>query len=429
MRYKIASMIVMFISMTYPFYSSAEDRHESEHETVQKQTQWYYLSSFGTDQVFRFEEDTGEFLGVLDTRVPGPFASCIGTDGDFFVAAQTTGEILRYDGVTGALKGAIVKAGSGGLTQPTAPILTPDGKYMLVGDLVLNGYLRYNGQTGEFIDVFAEASTSPIDGPFMPIFSPYPDFRTKILIASGFTNSIQIYDIETGKYEGDFVKPASGGLNVPIGLTFGPDGNLYTSSSGTSSIKRYNGKTGEYIDDFVPAGSGGLSAPRALEFGGSNSDLYVVSNDTNNVLRYDRSTGAFLGESASGGAYGFGEPRGLMFTARPNFFIEATPSVVTGTHHRYAHVEVKVLTDNDVIDASPKIELLSITVNGEDADDDEDVKGSRIGKDVRKFLLRTGNDSGSDKVYTFTYRASNSRGGSMVATTTVTIPPSVEMED
>lgn len=415
MRANFTRTLLASLGLACSLYANAEPASD--------QQQWYYLSSSATDQIYRFEEDTGEFLGILNATVPGPFASFIGPEGDLFVASQKSGSIVRFDSQTGEYEGEFVESGSGGLSRPTAPLMTFDGKYIIVGDLDLNGYYRYDGATGDFIDIFAQNGPDPIDGAFMPIFSPYPEHAGKILFASGFTNSIQIYDVETGNYEGDLVKPGAGGLLVPIGLSYGPDGNIYTSSSGDSSVKRYNGRTGEYIDDFVPSGSGGLKNPRAIEFGGTNSDLYVVSNDTNNVLVYDRITGEFLGEHSNGNVYGYLEPRGLMFTARPNFFVEAKPAVVD-SERRYARVKVKILAKDDWIDNNPDIELVEITVNDPERDPYKDVLGERLGKKDLKFWIRTRNDSDADLVYTFTYRATNKRGGTMLAMATVTVPPS-----
>ena len=57
------------------------------------------------------------------------------------------------------------------------------------------------------------------------------------------------YDGTTGNFIDVFA--SGGGLNRPWGLTFGPDDNLYVSSSATDEVLRYNGATGEFIDVFT----------------------------------------------------------------------------------------------------------------------------------------------------------------------------------
>jgi DNA-binding beta-propeller fold protein YncE len=99
-----------------------------------------------------------------------------------------------------------------------------------------------------------------------------------VLVSSPETNSIKTYD-EKGNFIRDFVPPGSGGLQLPNGLAIGPDGNLYVSDTASGNVLRYNGKTGDFIDVFVPRGTGdqgtpGLQVPTGIGFG-LDGDLYV----------------------------------------------------------------------------------------------------------------------------------------------------------
>ena len=72
------------------------------------------------------------------------------------------------------------------------------------------------------------------------------------------------FDGTTGAFIDAFVPAMSGGLDGPFGLVFGPDGNLYVSSSSTNEVLRYNDTTGAFIDVF--ASGGGLENPSFLVF-------------------------------------------------------------------------------------------------------------------------------------------------------------------
>jgi hypothetical protein len=74
------------------------------------------------------------------------------------------------------------------------------------------------------------------------------------------------YDGTTGAFMGAFVPMGSGGLQAPVDLVFGRDGNLYVSNVFPDSVLRYDGVTGAFVDAFVPEGSGGLDSPGFLVF-------------------------------------------------------------------------------------------------------------------------------------------------------------------
>jgi outer membrane protein assembly factor BamB len=128
-----------------------------------------------------------------------------------------------------------------------------------------------------------------------------PTAHADLLVGSDFTDSILRYDETTGAFLGVFA--SGGGLDGPIGLVLGPDGNLYVTS-GDGSVLRYSGTTGAFIDAFVPSGSGGLDAPQDLVFG-PDGNLYVTSGNSGNVLRYNGTTGGSSTRSSLRGAVAY----------------------------------------------------------------------------------------------------------------------------
>src|SRR5690348_10418837 len=116
-----------------------------------------------------------------------------------------------------------------------------------------------------------------------------------LFVSSYYTHSILRYDGSTGAFLGTFVTSGSGGLSYPRGLTFGPDGNLYVASeqvsanSGTNAVLKYDGTTGAFLGTFVSDGSGGMNTPIALTFG-PDGNLYVGTGGNRGPLKYNGST-------------------------------------------------------------------------------------------------------------------------------------------
>ncbi len=130
---------------------------------------------------------------------------------------------------------------------------------------------------------------------------------TELLVGSWQTHSVRRYDLLSGAYLGDLVTSGAGGLNVPDGLAWGTDGNLYVSSSNSNQVLRFDGASGSPMGAFVASG---LNKPGNLQFG-PDGRLYVCNKGTNQVLRFDESTGTPLGVFAQGG--GLVNPVGLAW--------------------------------------------------------------------------------------------------------------------
>jgi outer membrane protein assembly factor BamB len=126
----------------------------------------------------------------------------------------------------------------------------------------------------------------------------------------------------------DFVTAGSGGLDAPIGITLGPDGNVYVAGN-NGAVRRYNAATGAYIDTFVVQGSGGLSGVDGLAFG-PDGHLYVASLNTDQILRYNGTTGAFINAFVTAGSGGLDTPRGITFGQDGNLYVssELTHSIL-----------------------------------------------------------------------------------------------------
>lgn len=134
-----------------------------------------------------------------------------------------------------------------------------------------------------------------------------------LLVSSGNTAGVLRYDGATGTPGGVFA--TGGGLDTPVGLTFGPDGNLYVGSAGTGQVLRYDGTTGAFVDVFAAG-----FEPSGVVFG-PDENLYVSDRSSGQVLRFNGATGAFVDVFASGG--GLLDPLGLTFGPDGNLYVSS----------------------------------------------------------------------------------------------------------
>jgi hypothetical protein len=259
------------------------------------------------NSVLDYNGTTGRWLGAFVQSgfggLTGPHGMVFGTNDDLLVSSTETNSVLRYDLTTGVFLGAFVPAGSGGLVRPTGLAFGPDGN-LYVASFETATILRYNGSTGAFLDEFVPFGGGGLSGPIGLIFGP----DSNLYVNNANAAAVMRYDGTTGAplpgqglTDAFFTAPGSGGLSSPnMGLTFGPDGNLYVGGFGSNNVLRYDGSTGAFLNEFVSAGSGGLGQTRSAFFG-PDGNFYVASRANSSVLRYDGSTGAFLSAFISGG--------------------------------------------------------------------------------------------------------------------------------
>lgn len=240
-------------------------------------------------EIRRYNATTGEYLGIF---VPMPAQSmAFGPDGDLYVGDAVKRQILRFNGVSGALSDVFIEPGSGGLSWPSSLAFGPDGYLYVANTSGTRGILRYDAETGAFSDVFIEGV---INGEIVV------GTDGALYVASG--TNVRKYQISTGLLEWSSEVPP-GTLCAANALTLGASGEIYAASRSTHEIFRFDTSDGSFLGTFIPAlprVNGGLRGPSGLAIG-PDGHLYVTSYSTEEVLKYEVATGRYLGALLSTG--------------------------------------------------------------------------------------------------------------------------------
>lgn len=250
---------------------------------VRGQQRDLFVSAAGRNAVFRFDGDTGQFLGEFVTAGAGglsdPQGIAFGPDGNLYVASNGSNNILKYDGQTGGFLGVFVTPG---MNWPAE--INFRGNHLYVSDFAGNRVARFDAFSGAFIDNFAVGVVGG-DGQSW-------DANGDLYVSSWGDATIKKFNGTTGALLGNFVGPGSGGLNGPLDSLFLPNGELLVSAFNSQRIKRYSA-TGAFLGDAVT-----ISTPQGLQLG-PDGLLYVGSFGQGIINRYDPVTFQFLGTFAT----------------------------------------------------------------------------------------------------------------------------------
>lgn len=250
------------------------------------------VASFLGDDVRVFDPATGAHLATWTPEgLDGALGLAIGPDGHVLVASEESGAVLRLDGQSGALLGALVRDDpgtpddeSGGLQGPGALLVGAMGD-LLVSSFDSDAILRYDLATGAFLDVLGPEGAGGLDGPDAGmVFGPGGD----LFVPSYYGDAVLRYDGVTGDPVGAFT-PADGSLDGPRTLLFDGDLLLVTSER-TGEVVRFRADTGDYVDVLVA----GVPEPAGMVLS-AGGDLLVVSLALGTVEAFDPATGEHRG--------------------------------------------------------------------------------------------------------------------------------------
>ena len=200
--------------------------------------------------VLRFDGSTGAFLDTFimpaalgSVGLGDPADMEVGPDGQLYLMSHgsTGSNIWKYDVFTGAYLGSFAFAPPP--THTHGLTLGPGGDFYQ-GYVELGQVVRFDGSTGAFEGVF---TSGPGVGPIADIvFGPAHLFVT--LDGGG---GVARFDAVSGAFV-DFLIPA-GAFQSHWGLMI-DGGMLYVSNKDTGTVKRFDATTGAFLGDFIVGG-------------------------------------------------------------------------------------------------------------------------------------------------------------------------------
>lgn len=180
----------------------------------------------------------------------------------------------------------------GALSDPTDVLITPDRRVLVAsaGDARIVEFDAH----GRFVADLVPAGSGGLLEPIALAIAP----DGTLLVADRAANAVRRYDLGSGAPLGDLVEPAAGGLEAPYGLAFSPEGTLVVSTD-TGGLVEFDPATGQRLRQLVEPDAGGLHHARGVLYiptpDHTARRLLVASGEDHNVLEFDPRTGAFVG--------------------------------------------------------------------------------------------------------------------------------------
>lgn len=211
------------------------------------------VSSSGTgNSVVKLVHDRDPETYLTAPGLETPDAMVLGPDGNIYVSLHDPAKVFRFEMKSGKFMGVFVDGTLLGVEDASGIAFGSANDFFLAG-YGSGNILRFDGVTGDFLGEFAK-----VDGPGGLAF------RDNILfVADSNRNAILRFDTITGESLGVFSKGDH--LNGPWGIAFGPDDNLYVANFLGNSIEVFDGVSGDHIRTL--ANDGQLLEPAYIAFG------------------------------------------------------------------------------------------------------------------------------------------------------------------
>ncbi len=167
-------------------------------------TAGFWVSSYGTDEVFRFDAH-GTFLDSFShTNLDGPRSLTVNATGEIYAASQLSDEIHVFDAA-----GTLLRSfSSPGLNGPTGAAMSPTGDYY-VCSFDTDEVIRFSASE-TVVDTY---TSTGLNGPNCIVFLPSGEF----LVTGQFSNDVHRFDAD-GNSLGNFPTGQSSVMGAALDL-------------------------------------------------------------------------------------------------------------------------------------------------------------------------------------------------------------------
>jgi len=207
-------------------------------------------SDSAVDVIQQYDGDSGESLehfidmgteGLVD---PGDLE--IGPNGNLFVLRYTSGEVYEYDGWTGEPVGAFCQPEPAHTGLSLDMIFGPNGDLFVayLGDYMsgtMGEVVRYDGTTGAFVGTFLVGGA--INNPSSVVFGG-PDGN--LLVADPVADRVEEFDKDTGDFVRVLIGAIGGEFSLPR-LAIGPNAHLYLAHYSGNVLGEFDPVDGTFI--------------------------------------------------------------------------------------------------------------------------------------------------------------------------------------
>lgn len=316
-----------------------------------------WVVSAGSDNILRFDSQTGDFIASLLDVAKGGFsfrsdAILSNAQQLYFIAFS---DVLAFDRQTNSIRTVIDRSE---LSTNFPAHLAFQGDVRL---LVNNGLGTSNIQT------FSLSATGNLVGDSTSDSNVWRDFvvleGNRLIVAERNTNRLLAFSLDNLTAAPKVF--SSQGLNKPEHLATDSDGNIYVTNVGSKDLSQFD-SSGNFVRKIVSAGSGGLGQPSCLSIG-PDGNIYICSGDTDQVLKYDGASGVFLSVFIETGAGGLNQPVSLVFAG-----LGQDEFRLNGEHDSDGDL-INNLVDAFPLDATESVDTDNDGIgNNADTDDDND---------------------------------------------------------